>query len=306
MFWAGVSPMNAVDRISKAFQSAAEIPIDDSSKIILMSDVHRGDGSWADDFSGNENLYFAALTHYYHEQYMYIELGDGDELWKYKNMSDIVPVHKDTFLLLQNFFNEDRVYFIYGNHDMVKSNDHFVQKRFNRYYDAEKKSHVPLFEKVIFREALVLRYKDFDHKILLIHGHQGSMLDYAFWGLRRFLVRYVWKRLELFGFKDPTSTAKNYRKKDSIERNLTEWVVQEKHMLIAGHTHRPMFPDAGKPLYFNDGSCVHPRSITGIEITEGNITLVKWSVKTKDDGTMYIGREVLAGPRKLKECLKIY
>ncbi|MCM1566643.1 MAG: serine/threonine protein phosphatase [Dehalobacter sp. 4CP] len=295
--------MNAVDRISKAFQSAEEIPIDDSSKMILMSDVHRGDGSWADDFSGNENLYFAALTHYYKEQYTYIELGDGDELWKYKNMSDIVPVHKDTLSLLQKFYNEGRVYFIYGNHDMVKNNDHFVRKCFNRYYDAEEKRHVPLFENVKFREGLVLRYKDSERKILLIHGHQGSMLDYTFWGLRRFLVRYVWKKLELFGFKDPTSTAKNYHKKDSIEQNLTEWVNQEKHMLIAGHTHRPMFPDAGKPLYFNDGSCVHPRSITGIEIAEGNITLVKWHVKTKDDGTLYIGREVLAGPRGLKEYL---
>ena len=295
--------MNAVDRISKAFQSAEEIPIDDSSKMILMSDVHRGDGSWADDFSGNENLYFAALTHYYKEQYTYIELGDGDELWKYKNMSDIVPVHKDTFSLLQKFYNEGRVYFIYGNHDMVKSNDHFVQKCFNRYYDAEEKRHVPLFENVKFREGLVLRYKDSERKILLIHGHQGSILDYTFWGLRRFLVRYVWKKLELFGFKDPTSTAKNYHKKDSIEQNLTEWVNQEKHMLIAGHTHRPMFPDAGKPLYFNDGSCVHPRSITGIEIAEGNITLVKWNIKTKDNGTLYIGREVLAGPRDLKEYL---
>ncbi|WP_368293137.1 metallophosphoesterase family protein [Dehalobacter sp. TBBPA1] len=295
--------MNAVDRISKAFQSAEEIPIDDSSKMILMSDVHRGDGSWADDFSGNENLYFAALTHYYKEQYTYIELGDGDELWKYKNMSDIVPVHKDTFSLLQRFYNEGRLYFIYGNHDMVKSNDHFVQKCFNRYYDAEEKRHVPLFENVKFHEGLVLRYKDSDRKILLIHGHQGSMLDYTFWGLRRFLVRYVWKKLELFGFKDPTSTAKNYHKKDSIEQNLTEWVNQEKHMLIAGHTHRPMFPDAGKPLYFNDGSCVHPRSITGIEIAEGNITLVKWNIKTKDNGTLYIGREVLAGPRDLKEYL---
>ncbi|AHF09239.1 MULTISPECIES: metallophosphoesterase family protein [Dehalobacter] len=295
--------MNAVDRISKAFQSAEEIPVDDSSKMILMSDVHRGDGSWADDFSGNENLYFAALTHYYKEQYTYIELGDGDELWKYKNMSDIVPVHKDTFSLLQKYYNEGRLYFIYGNHDMVKSNDHFVQKCFNRYYDAEENRHVPLFENVKFHEGLVLRYKDSDRKILLIHGHQGSMLDYTFWGLRRFLVRYVWKKLELFGFKDPTSTAKNYHKKDSIEQNLTEWVNQEKHMLIAGHTHRPMFPDAGKPLYFNDGSCVHPRSITGIEIAEGNITLVKWNIKTKDNGTLYIGREVLAGPRDLKGYL---
>jgi len=293
--------MNTLERVSKVFKSAEEISVDDSSKIILMSDVHRGDGSWADDFSRNESLYIAALTHYFNEKYTYIELGDGDELWKYKKMSDIFPVHRDTFLLLQKFVNDGRLYFIYGNHDMVKSKDKFVQNCFSRYYNAQEKKYAALFENIRIHEGLVLRYKEADKKILLIHGHQGSFLDYTFWGLRRFLVRYLWKRLELFGFNDPTSTAKNYRKKDSIEKNLTEWVKQEKHMLITGHTHRPMFPEPDKPHYFNDGSCVHPYSITGIEITDGNISLVKWSVKTRDDGTMYIGREVLAGPKRLME-----
>lgn len=105
----------------------------------------------------------------------------------------------------------------------------------------------------------------------------------------------------MFGVNDPTSTAKNYAKKDAVELKLSEWVIREKHMLIAGHTHRPMFPEVGEPPYFNDGSSVHPRSITAIEIDSGNITLVKWNVKTKDDGTLFIGREILAGPRKLSD-----
>jgi UDP-2,3-diacylglucosamine pyrophosphatase LpxH len=292
-----------MNHLSKAFQSAKVIPIDDSSKIILMSDVHRGDGSWADDFSRNDNVYNAALAHYDHEKYTYIELGDGDELWKNKRMSDIVPVHKDTFSLLQNYYCEDRLYLIYGNHDMVKRQRKFVQKFYGRTYDTQEKKDVLFLKNIQFHEGLVLRYKDFNRKILLIHGHQGSMADYEFWGFRRFLVRYIWKNLELFGFNDPTSTAKNYRKKEKIEKRLVEWVNQKKHMLIAGHTHRPMFPAKDHPLYFNDGSCVHPRSITGIEIAEGSITLVKWKVKTKDDGILYIGREVLAGPRELQECL---
>lgn len=37
--------MNKLKRISKVFESAEEIPYDDSSRIILMSDVHRGDGA---------------------------------------------------------------------------------------------------------------------------------------------------------------------------------------------------------------------------------------------------------------------
>lgn len=295
--------MNKLKRISKVFESAEEILIDDSTKIILMSDVHRGDGGWADDFSKNQNLYFAALKHYYNENYTYIEIGDGDELWKNKRLSDIIGVHNNAFELLSKYFNEGRLYFIFGNHDMLKRNDKFVKNNLYQYFDEHEKKYIPLFENIKLHEGLVLRHRETNQKILLIHGHQVSFLDYELWRLSRFLVRYLWRPLELFGVNDPTSTAKNYDKKDAVEIKLTEWVTQEKHMLIAGHTHRPMFPEVGNPPYFNDGSSVHPHSITGIEIADGYITLVKWNVKTKDDGTLYIDREVLAGPRKLKDYL---
>lgn len=293
--------MNKLKRISKVFESAKEIPFDDTSKIILMSDVHRGDGSWADDFSKNQNLYFAALTHYYNENYTYIEIGDGDELWKNKQLSDITYVHSDAFWLLSKFYNEGRLYLIFGNHDMIKKNTNFVKNNLYQYFNEPEKNSIPLFENINVHEGLILRHRITDQKILLIHGHQASFLDYNMWRLTRFLVRYLWRPLELFGVNDPTSTAKNYAKKDAVEKKLTEWVSREKHMLIAGHTHRPMFPEVGNPLYFNDGSSIHPRSITGIEISSGNIALVKWNIKTKDDGAMYIGREVLAGPRKLND-----
>jgi len=293
--------MNKLKRISKVFESAEEIPIDDTSRIILMSDVHRGDGSWADDFSKNQNLYFAALTHYYNDSYTYIEIGDGDELWKNKKISDIIYVHSDAYWLLSKFFNEGRLYLIFGNHDMCKKNDKFVKNNLYQYFDEREKKYYPLFENIKVHEGLVLRHIVTNQKIFLIHGHQASFLDYEMWRLSRFLVRYLWRPLELFGVNDPTSTAKNYHKKDAVENKLTEWVTQEKHMLIAGHTHKPMFPDVGNPLYFNDGSSIHPRSITAIEIADGYIVLVKWNVKTKDDGTLFIGREVLAGPRKLRD-----
>jgi len=52
-------------------------------------------------------------------------------------------------------------------------------------------------------------------------------------------------------------------------------------------------------LLFNDGSCVHPRSITGIEIENGAISLIKWQIATNDDGVLHIVRIPLEGPRKL-------
>jgi len=81
-------------------------------------------------------------------------------------------------------------------------------------------------------------------------------------------------------------------------------VIENKQMLIAGHTQRSVFPVPGKAPYFNTGSCVHPRCIVGIEINNGSITLVKWYVNVKqanDDGTLFIDKKKLAGPIRLQD-----
>jgi ribosomal protein S28E/S33 len=74
-------------------------------------------------------------------------------------------------------------------------------------------------------------------------------------------------------------------------------------MIITGHTHRPVFPKPGEILYFNDGSCVHPRCITGIEITNGSLSLIKWAIMTRHDRTLFVGREVLDGPIRIDDYI---
>lgn len=293
--------MATLKYLSKAFNTAEEIPFDDYSRIVLMSDCHRGDGSWADDFLKNQNIYFAALTHYYKENFTYIEIGDGDELWENSKFSDIKQVHGDVFWLLSQYYNEGRLYLIFGNHDMVKKDKRFIKFNFNEFFNEPERRLSPLFKSIKIHEGLVLRHRVAGDKIFLVHGHQVDCLNNQWWKLARFLVRYLWRPLTTFGVNDPTRTAKNYKKKDTVEKRLTDWVMKEKMMLIAGHTHRPMFPEVNEPPYFNDGSCVHPRCITAIEIMEGSISLVKWNVKTKNDGTLFVGREVLAGPSRLKD-----
>lgn len=297
--------MDSLDQITRIFNEADQITFDDNSRIVLMSDCHRGDGNWPDDFSRNQNLCFVALNHYYKKNFTYIEIGDGDELWENKRFSDIKQAHSHVFWLLSRFYSEGRLHMIFGNHDMVKRDKRFAEENFYDYYNEPERKYYPLFKGIKFHEGLVLKYKPTGHKILLIHGHQVDYLNNRLWKLARFLVRYFWRPLTSIGVNDPTRAAKNYNKKEATEKKLTEWVLREKHMLIAGHTHRPMFPEAGQPNYFNDGSCVHPRCVTAIEISGGDILLVKWNVKTKDDGTLYIAREVLAGPRRLAECFGI-
>lgn len=59
-------------------------------------------------------------------------------------------------------------------------------------------------------------------------------------------------------------------------------------------------PRPGKSLYLNDGSCVHPRCITAMEIEGGRVTLVKWSVMVRYGRQLSVEREVLEGPMELE------
>lgn len=291
--------MSTFNRITNVFNNSKVIPIDNSSKIILMSDVHRGTNLWSDNFAHNENLFFTALYNYYNEGYTYIEIGDGDELWENRNFAEIRQFHSHIFDLLSKFHTKDRLYLIYGNHDVVKRNRKFVEDNLYYYYDDRRRKKVPLFKNIVCHEGLILNYSNIG-KIFVTHGHQVDFFNDRLWWFGRFLVRYIWKPVELYlGFKDRTSPAKNYKKKNLIEKKLVRWSKYNNQMLIAGHTHRPRFPDTNSIPYFNTGSCVHPRSITGIEIENGEITLVKWSVKTKQSGVLYVAKEILVGPKNL-------
>jgi hypothetical protein len=113
-------------------------------------------------------------------------------------------------------------------------------------------------------------------------------------------VRILWKPLNVMGIADPTSPAKNYKELIKVERRTKRWISANDNLItIVGHTHRPRFPEPGEIAFFNDGSCVHPRSITGIEIENGTISLVKWEISTNDDGILQIVRVLLEGPQKL-------
>ena len=112
--------------------------------------------------------------------------------------------------------------------------------------------------------------------MLLLHGHQLDWLSGRLWWISRFLVRHIWKHLEKIGFKDPTKAGKNYKVSKRIEKRLSKWAIKKNTMVLAGHTHRPIYPSVGNGLYFNDGSCVHPNGITCLEIENGKISLVKW------------------------------
>ncbi len=293
---------SAKKRLDKAYKSAKVIDFDDDSKFILFSDCHRGDNSFADDFANNRNIYFHALKHYYNEGFHYCELGDGDELWENLSFDAILNAHKNVYMLMKQFHKENRLHMIWGNHDMVYRNPNYVKKHLSTYFDPKIGEAVELFEDIAYHEGIVLRHCRTEQELFLTHGHQADWWNYLFWKWSRFLVRILWKPLNVMGIADPTSPAKNYKELIKVERRTKKWIADNNNLLtIAGHTHRPRFPEPGDIAFFNDGSCVHPRSITGLEIEHGNISLIKWEIATKDNGTLQIVRVLLEGPRPLAD-----
>ena len=280
-------------KLNKVFAKSKRLHIDDNTKLVIMSDCHRGNGDNYDNFVQNQNIFKAALQYYYHRNFTYIELGDGDEMWEVENYKDIVETYLDIFKLLKKFNDENRLIMIYGNHDMIKKSPAVLKKYFYKYYDNETKQNKDLLEGLIVYESLVLNYHSYD--IFLTHGHQVDFLNSRFWRFSRLMVRHIWKNLEHFGVKDTTNSAKNYGVTKNTDKKLQEWSVKNNKMLIAGHTHRPTFPKIGQSLYFNDGSCIHPNGITCLEIEKGKITLVKWEFKVNKEGIISVGKQVIEG-----------
>ncbi|WP_430906171.1 serine/threonine protein phosphatase [Maribacter sp. 2-571] len=292
--------MSSKKRLSRAYEHAKTVPFDDNSKFILFSDCHRGDNSFADDFANNRNIYFHALKHYFNEGFHYCELGDGDELWENLHFESIFKAHKNVFKLLQKFHLQERLHLIWGNHDMVYKDREYVKKNLWSFFDPVEGREKPLLSGIEYQEGVVLKHVTTGQELFLAHGHQADWWNYTFWRWGRFLVRVLWKPLQVWGIADPTSPAKNYKELIKVERRIKKWILGKKLLItIVGHTHRPRFPEPGDIPLFNDGSCVHPRSITGIEIENGAIALIKWNIITSEDGTLKVARSVLEGPQKL-------
>lgn len=294
--------MSSQSRLDNAYKKALHIPFSHKDKFIIFSDCHRGDGSFADDFANNRNIYFHALKQYFNEGFNYIELGDGDELWENLFFKDLFETYKNVYLLLQKFYIENKLYMVFGNHDMVYKNPATVKKNYSEYFDIIEGKKKPLMPGLKFNEGIVLTNTETQQEIFLAHGHQADFMNYVGWKVNRFLVQILWKPLQVWGIKDPTSPAKNYVEQIKVEKRVKEWIENHNNKItIIGHTHRPHMPQPSKKTvnYFNSGCCVHPRSITGIEIVNNTIALIKWYIDTKDDGTLQIVKEFIETPKAL-------
>ncbi len=291
--------MNTEKRLSKAYHNAMKLLFDDNSSFIIFSDIHRGDDSVSDEFTRNQSILLHALDYYYNQGYVYVEAGDGDELWEHKNFKHIRLAHSDIFKVLKKFFDAGRLIMLYGNHNIYLRDMNYVKNNLYQFYDEYNQTKVDLLKGITPIESLLLKNKSTNQEIFIIHGHQGDFINDQFWPVSMVLLRYFWRFMHVVGFENPSSPAKNLYRRHKVEKNCKRWIKKNKMMLICGHTHRAKFPKANELPYFNTGCCINTRGIPGIEITKSQIQLVDWRIAADDDGVLRIKRTVVRGPEPI-------
>jgi hypothetical protein len=296
-------------------------------RCIIFSDQHRGARNRADDFRWAERAYNAALAKYFAMGHRLVMLGDVEELWQ-ERAGVVIDAYRHTMELEARFHQAGRYLRLWGNHDDAWSSRALVHLYLDPVYGGPR---LRVWEQLLVR---VVEGERELGTLFLVHGHQGTGTSDRWSRLARIPVRYVWRNVQRatgYGWSTP-ATDWLLRARHNVA--LYSWAVRQPGLvLIAGHTHRPVFkskahadqvqeeleaaerrlaaaPDDPRlresvgdlaaelewvrsqgsqrsgpegvtemevPCYFNTGCCSFRNGhITGIEIADGEIRLVRW------------------------------
>lgn len=254
-------------------------------RFIIFSDQHKGNKSWSDDFKGCELNYLAALQHYNSRNFIFINLGDSEELWKFK-AEVILPANEEAFTA-EAAFHPHRYYKTFGNHDIIWKNKLDVLLYMTKYF----KMPLHVYEGIVLKITNEITPLD----IFLTHGHQGDIMSDNN-AVSTWIVAHIWMPLQRYLRININSPSKDFTLRNKHNRIMYDWSSKKRNLvLITGHTHKPVFASGRyldhpsndikknepkhtlKPSYFNTGCCCYDDGdITGIEIADGYIRLIKW------------------------------
>lgn len=304
-------------KLTKAFlaaQAAPPLTLPAGKRMIILSDQHKGAGDGADDFLRCERSYNAALAYYHRLGYHLVLLGDVEELWENK-LEDVTATYRHTLKLEARFNDEPGRYTrIYGNHDLLwKRPGEFGAKMGEAVRDVEPLEAVLLTVEDAPGGQLFLVHghqgtPDSDRNArvsqwLVRHGWRRLQVilnrpwntPAVDWSLRGNHAKeiYAWafeeKQVTVTGHthlpvfyesKDvaeepPAPDADDPSKNEALREARREWAAAERRRL-----ERQQPPELKTPCYFNTGCCSFgDGDITGIEIADGMIRLIRWECK---------------------------
>jgi len=287
-----------------------------NQRIIIFSDQHRGARDGADDFAVCENSYLTALEYYNNEKFYYINLGDCEELWE-NTLFTIVKHNEAVFGKEKLFISRDAYCKVFGNHDLFWDNDPLVPVWLKKIYGKGIRIFTGVMIRVDFSSGKYLNIfcthghqgdKQSDgnafskwfvsyiwgplQKFLEINTNDPSANDnlktlhnmYMYdWSAAQDNILLVTGHTHQPVFNSLTHLERLYQQlekahtlndADALKKIEAEIPRRKREYDFINQSFDKM-----KPSYFNSGCCCfEDGTITGIEICDGFIRLIKWSL----------------------------
>ena len=221
----------ALDRALQGARKDLNLPLDSDHRYIIFSDHHKGARNKADDFQPCEKTYLRALDFYYDQGYNLIVLGDAEELWEEK-VPSVMNAYPNVFESEARFY-PGRYFRIVGNHD----NNWEIPANVQEYL-------YPYFPDIPLYHSLVMRYeglRETGGEVFLAHGHQGT-LDADVFDFIPPVVLPLYREFQNLTGLGRTCPSEDACLRADHDTMLYRWASkQPKLILIAGHTHRPVW-----------------------------------------------------------------
>lgn len=302
------------------------IPFEETSgRFIIFSDQHKGGRNGADDFILAEANYLQALEFYNNGQFTFISLGDSEELWE-NTLGKVKECYAQTFEAEKKFLKRQAFVKILGNHDLYWGNDPFAWWQLEKIYGQKLKVYEGVIltvkldsrpfrifcthghqgdaqsdgnwfskffvariwapfqaylrinpntaaynnEKKSLHNEIMYEWSAVQKDTLLITGHTHQPVFVSLTHIERLYREFQYAKKN----EDQVSM-------QSIEAEIRK---REKEFAAVAVDYLTM-----KPSYFNSGCCCFiDGDITGIEIEDGMIRLVKWSQRQKTPGRIVL------------------
>jgi predicted phosphodiesterase len=292
--------------LSSLFRSIKEEPgkkgvvldLKKHTRIVVLSDQHRGAKNGADDFMKAEGSYLAALNYYFEKKYQFISLGDSEELWE-NTLAQVKKHNAITFEAEKKFIlAENRFFKVFGNHDLYWDNSPIASQQLKAIYDKkikvfegiviekdnydnkqpaseneQKPKNLFSFPKIETADPETLPIANCPLTIFLTHGHQGDASSDGNW-FSKFFVANIWAPLQSYLRINPNTPAYDEDIKTSHNLIMYEWSAKFRNLvLITGHTHQPVFESLTHPerLYRQLGEAVKANNKTEADRIEQEI-----------------------------------
>jgi UDP-2,3-diacylglucosamine pyrophosphatase LpxH len=203
--------------LDRLYERAPVLRLGPGDRLVVISDLHMGDGGKKDEFVPNSDLFLAMLRRHYQPRGFILALnGDIEDLAGF-SLASIATRWLEVYQALDEFAARGALFKLAGNHDLE-----LLRRR---------PADLP------FPVAESLRVEIGEKRLWLFHGHQVSRLDWAYQTLGTFLQRRIFHPLGIGNYTVARSASRRFH----VERRAYLHARARRMLAVIGHTHRPLF-----------------------------------------------------------------